>query len=115
MTNWYCDFFGSVVVRPYLVTSPRVPQETPALCPECLDHVARFLGLHAIIIVPLVDPDKGHLSIIGAFNPGVKLRKVSETTQYIAQFRSLSAVWRRGPARGWVYGVQVRYWADFSS
>ena len=79
MTKWYCDFFGSVVVRPYLVTSPRVPQETPALCPECLDHVARFLGLHAIIIVPLVDPDKGHLSSIGAFEPGVKLRKVSAT------------------------------------
>lgn len=49
------------------------------MCPECLDHVARFLGLHAIIIVPLVDLDKGHLSIIGAFNPGVKRRKVSAT------------------------------------
>ena len=49
------------------------------MCPECLDHVARFLGLHTIIIVPLVDPDKGHLSIIGAFEPGVKRRKVCAT------------------------------------
>lgn len=65
VTNWYSDFFGPVVVRPYFVTSPCVSQETPALGPERLDNIARFLGLHATIVVPLVMFNYGHLSSVG--------------------------------------------------